>query len=174
MTEQQKFSVKLPVELDQKYRRALATELIDYIIRRTKSGKNNKGAMFPKYSEGYVNSLDFKIAGKKRRPVNLTLSGDMLASIKLLREKRDWFEIGLPAGDPDNGKAEGNQLGSYGDAPKRSRARPFLDFKGEEIKKRDKIIKKYVNFQKNEERLKAATLALILKKSKAAHGVVED
>ena len=174
MAEQQKFEVQLPGELKQKYRHALATELIDYIVKRTKSGRNNEGSQFPKYSKSYVNSLDFKIAGKKRRPVNLTLSGDMLNSIQLLREKKDSIQIGFTAGDPDNGKAEGNQLGSYGGTPKKRLARPFLDFKGkEEVKKRDQLIKKYFKYQENEDRLKGAVLALIMKKSKLARGLQE-
>ena len=84
-------------------RRRIAEELIDVMITRTEEGvgvygnpndpRSLKKRRFPGYSDTYINSLDFKIAGKSPGSVNLKLSGDMLAAIELLEDKGDKLVI---------------------------------------------------------------------------------
>lgn len=123
---------------------AIAFNIIEYIQKRTKRGEGEGGNKWAppadKYTKEYKESLDFKIAGKSSK-VNLTLSGDMLDSISLLKSKRSSITIGIPDGDQDEAKAEGNIRGTYGKSRGNSKkARNFLALDGEEI---DKILKKF-------------------------------
>lgn len=61
---------------------AFAQALIDKIVARTTLGRDVSGKIFPKYSKSYSESLAFKVFGKSRGDVNMTLTGDMLASIE--------------------------------------------------------------------------------------------
>lgn len=61
---------------------AFAQALIDKMVERTQEGRDVNGKLFPKYSTSYVNSLPFKVFGKSKNDVNMTLTGDMLASIE--------------------------------------------------------------------------------------------
>jgi len=131
----QKVKVPIPRRFGPTERQAIAQEVIDFIVERTKSGKNIKGGAFPGYSASYKGSLDFKIAGKGGT-VDLTLSGEMLDSIQLLAHKSGEIEVGFDRSDKElNGKAEGNQTGSYGTGKaKKSKARPFLGITGKDLK----------------------------------------
>lgn len=100
--------------------------VLETIVQRTESGKNVDGRSFPKYSKAYLNSLDFFNAGKGGN-VDLTLSGDMLASLAVLKATKDFIEIGFDD-DSVEGRAEGNIRGTYG----KKRGNPALarDFLG--------------------------------------------
>jgi hypothetical protein len=114
MAAQQKVTIEIPDHLTPQERQAFAAEVLDLIVERTREkglDKNNKP--FKGYSDSYMDSLEFKIAGKDAK-VDLTLSGEMLDAIELLRHKRGQLVIGYQAGDPINGKVEGNRLGTYG------------------------------------------------------------
>lgn len=66
-------------------RRQLGIEIVNYIVDRTKNGNGINNKPFKsKYSQNYVKTADFKIAGKDPSDVNLTLSGDMLDSVEVL------------------------------------------------------------------------------------------
>jgi hypothetical protein len=99
-------------EYDQEQRQAIADEVIDFIVNRSKQGLDKYNRSFPNYSKSYKDSLDFKIAGKSSS-VDLTLSGDMLDSIELLSNRKGSITIGFRPGS-ENDKAEGNIIGSYG------------------------------------------------------------
>lgn len=64
--------------------------IIDYIKSRTKAGRGVGNVRFlgpdgdGKYSDAYAQTVEFKIAGKTKGRVNLTLSGDMLDSLKVV------------------------------------------------------------------------------------------
>lgn len=123
--------IPLPDGLTQDERLAIADEVIEFIVERTRNGKDWRGKSFPKYSDSYKKSLEMAIAkhhgGKSTRKVNLELSGDMLAALSLIRERRDALIIGYKASDrEEKAKAEGNILGSYGGDPNPDRARDFL------------------------------------------------
>lgn len=66
-------------------RNRIGLDIINYIVNRTKSGKGIGNKPFKKkYSDSYIDSRDFKIAGKAPKEVNLTLTGDMLDSVEVL------------------------------------------------------------------------------------------
>lgn len=140
---QQKFTIDVPESYDSDTRRSIGIDIIDRIIERTKSGKNKENKDFSgeagKYTDGYKKSFDFKLAGKGSN-VNLTLSGEMLNSMEVLETSRGSITIGYRENDPNNAKAEGNILGSYGRDPNPSKARDFLGITDGEM---DQILKKY-------------------------------
>ncbi len=119
-------------------REAIAIEVIDKIIARTKKGKDKNGNSFAPYSKEYRDSINFKIGGKSAR-VDLTLSGDMLDSLEIVKNA-PVMEIGYTSGNPERGKAEGNILGTYGQPKQTAPKRDFLGIQGAEL---DRILKKY-------------------------------
>jgi len=151
---------KFEVELDERYsteeRDAIAAEIISHIRQRTLSGKDVNGRSFPKYSTSYTKSVDFKAAGKSKNQVNLRLSGDMLAYMEIVKNQRGKLVIGYGDGNPEAGKAEGNNIGSYGGDPKPSKARRFL---GIDPKTLSAILAKYP--LRDEARREARTEAVL-------------
>lgn len=140
----QRFKLNVPKKLSPIQRDALAQEVIDFIIQRSKDGKDKNNKPFPGYSEQYVKSLDFKIAGKSKGKVNLTLSEEMLQSLSLISSKAGEILIGYDKGNKDlNAKVEGNVLGTYGrSTPIKGKARDFLGIKKEDL---SGLIKKVSN-----------------------------
>jgi len=112
-------------------------EVIDFIVDRSKKGKDKDNKSFPGYSQSYVKSQDFKNAGKSKNKVNLTLSSEMLNSIELLKHKPGEIVVGFDKSDEDlNNKAEGNILGTYGkDTPNPKKARDFLGIAKKDLNK---------------------------------------
>lgn len=143
-TKWQRIRIKLPEPISDKQAQAEIGDLIvERIVERTDQGKDKDGRAFAKYSQAYKNSLDFKNAGKG--PVNLQLSGDMLAALKVLNTTKNWVEVGFDKGSEENGKADGNIRGTYGsDTPDPKKARDFL---GIEASKLARIVK-YVTSDK--------------------------
>jgi len=139
---QWKITLDVDKDLDSKERVALASEVIEFIKNRTtKKHLDKNGELFPEYTVGYTTSLDFKNAGKSRA-VNLTLSGDLLASMGLLAHRKGAITIGFDEG-LENDKAEGNIIGSYGKPkPNPSKARDFLGIEDDDLLKLQKRIKK--------------------------------
>lgn len=137
---QQKFTIDINTKYNKEERQAIAQRIIDHIVKRTVEknvDKNNRP--FPKYSKEYTKSPEFRIAGKSKK-VNLTLSGDMLAEMRLLSERSGKITIGYEDGTEENSKAEGNVKGTYGQSkPIPGKKRDFLgisnnDLKGEILK----------------------------------------
>jgi hypothetical protein len=162
----QKFDVKIPKKIkDKKDQLALGEQIIEYIRKRTESGKDNRGGAFPRYSKDYMNSLDFKIAGKSSK-VNLTQTGDMLADISVLSMSNGKLTIGFEKGSDSNDKADGHITGWQGRSKTK---RPFLGFVGSEKSKLKNIIDKFSDDikEENEERLVTAFIsALDVRKAK--------
>jgi len=125
----------VPKGLTKSQRRAIADLAIEFMVDRTLEGRDVNGKRFPKYSKGYIESLDFKNAGKSPGKVDLQLSGDMLASIALLNETDGKIVVGIPDGSEEAGRAEGNILGSYGGDPNPKKARKFLGINKDNLKK---------------------------------------
>ena len=137
---QQKVRVELPKDYGPLERRAIGERIIERIIKRTQSGKDVNGDKFAPYSKSYRESKNFKIAGKSKR-VNLTLSEEMLNSIEVLRDRSGSVTVGFLPGDTrNNGKAEGNQKGTYGNSRPVTRPRKFLGISQEEL---DKILEEF-------------------------------
>lgn len=131
---QQKVEIPIPDDLTPRQRLELADLVIEHIVERTQNGKDKNGKKFPAYSKAYVESLDFKNAGKSKNVVDLQLSGDMLAALELIRADRGKLVIGYKRGSEENGKAEGNILGSYGGEPDKKKARDFLGLERAKLK----------------------------------------
>lgn len=121
-------------------------ELGDLIIERiyertTEESRDANGKKFPEYSKSYKDSLDFKVAGKSNS-VDLQLSGDMLAAMKVLSVRGDTIRVGFENGTEENAKADGNIRGTYGqDTPNPKKARNFLGVTDAELRKLVKLIK---------------------------------
>lgn len=134
--------IELPSDIDGDSIDQIGEEIIDYIIERTKDGKGANGKAFPGYSKSYINSLDFAIAGKSPDEVDLTLSSELLDSLKVVSIEGRKLRIGYDEGDSrNNGVAEGNIIGSYGQ-PKANakKARNFLEITSKEI---EPIVNRY-------------------------------
>lgn len=131
----QYFDLPIPKGMPADVADDFADDVIEFIKRRSESGKDKDGNKFVKYTPDYASKK-----GVARNAVDLTLSGDMLASIDKLEQKRNRIRIGFEKGSEENAKAEGNILGSYGRTPNPAKARDFLG-----ISERDyrRILKKY-------------------------------
>lgn len=127
MAKQQKVVIEIPEGYTAEERRAIAAEILSRITERTRDeGKGVNGRQFPGYSKSYMESLDFKIAGKGKK-VDLTLSSEMLDALELLTHSKGRVTIGYQAGDAINDRVEGNRLGTYGQSsPIPGKAREFL------------------------------------------------
>jgi len=137
---QQKTRINIPKEYGPLEREAIAERVIDRIIKRTQDGKDVNGDKFAKYSKAYKQSLEFKIAGKTNK-VNLTLTESMLNSIEKLADRSGSITVGIPADDTENnGKAEGNQKGTYG---KKRQIAPKRQFLGISDKELNSILKEF-------------------------------
>ncbi len=99
----------------------IASDIIEFIKHRTvKKSLDRKNNPFPKYEKEYAIS-------KGSSKVNLLLSTEMLANLKVLKTKKGSVTIGYEKGSDINGKVEGNITGSYGQpSPNRKKARDFL------------------------------------------------
>lgn len=131
MAKWQKVSIPLSKKYSPLERQAIAQDVIDFIIKRTRDGKDVKGKDFPgKYSNAYTSSADYKIAGKPKsgKPINLSLTREMLNELSFLSDKKGEIIVGYDKGDTElNGKVEGNRLGTYGQSkPIPGKARDFL------------------------------------------------
>jgi hypothetical protein len=131
-TKHQKFSLNLKGYSPEE-REAIAVKVIDQIVKRTQSGKDKNGEPFAPYSGEYRRSQNFKIAGKGSK-VDLTLSGDMLDSIRVLTNQPGKVTIGFERGTTENGKADGNIRGTYGQSASVGPKRDFLGITKEELR----------------------------------------
>ena len=94
----------IPNDFTSTERQLLADLVIDFIQKRTARGKDVNNAPFPSYSKEYIASREFQIAGKSRR-VNLSQTGDTIASIELISHGSGFITIGYDAGSFENDKA---------------------------------------------------------------------
>lgn len=122
----QRITLELPKDLDPATREAVAADVIEHIRQRTVKGVDKNGSKFPKYSETYINSMAFKLAGKSKNRIDLTLSGDMLEALTVLSHKPGKVTIGFEKGTEENARADGNIRGAYGGSPDPNKARDFL------------------------------------------------
>lgn len=91
-------------------KQALGQALLDKMIERTQGGTSRFGKGFRKYSKQYIESDDFKAAGKSRTP-NMTLSGDMLGTIELDTEGGNTVVLGWDDNE-EAAKAHGHIVGA--------------------------------------------------------------
>lgn len=130
-------AITIPKEYGPTERQAIAQDVLQFIRKRTQSGRVDKnGKPFPGYSKEYIDSLDFKIAGKSKSAINLTLSGDMLAAMDLQRHEPGKIVIGFQNGTEENARADGNIRGTYGkDRGSKAKARDFLGIGRDDLQK---------------------------------------
>ena len=169
MAKWQRVRIDIPKGLRPTERLAVASEIIDFIIDRTKSGKDKDNKPFPKYSKGYKDSKSYEIAGKSGN-VDITLSGETLNSLELISHTNGSILIGYDKGDSElNGKVEGNRIGSYGQ--KEGDSKKARDFLGITEGDKKKITNKYpVKTKKEREstRRKAIDIVTALSESREA------
>lgn len=98
---------------------AIGQAIIDRMVDRTQSGqgirfsKDGKGVplkLKSPYSKTYADSDDFKAFGKSRSNVNMTLTGDMLASIDIKSIGENEITIGITETE-ERAKAFNHQTG---------------------------------------------------------------
>lgn len=141
MAKQQKFKFDLPEDLTDKQKKSIALSVMEYIQKR--SIDQNKGFnqdtgrefKYPRYTKEYA-----ALKGSSRSDVNLINQAKMFNAMKVLKISKASATIGFESGTTENAKAEGNQLGTYGQPdPIPGKARPFL---GIPKSKLDEIISK--------------------------------
>lgn len=149
-------TVEIPKDYSEDERTAIGLEIIRYIRERTLDGKgpgNKKwSGAAGKYSESYINSLNFRIGRKSKGNVNLKLEGDMLEAMTLISQRKGKIKFGYDEGSDQAGKVEGNVRGTYGNAsPISGKARDFLEITEKEL---STILAKYPinNEEKRQER----------------------
>lgn len=138
----QKTKIIIPKGFGPLERQAIAQDVIDFIINRSRNkGLDKNNERFKPYSQSYKESLNFKIAGKSSK-VDLTLSGEMLDELRLINQKSGELVVGYDKGNQElNGKVEGNRLGTYGTGrPDSKKARDFLGIHPDDLRK---ILDKY-------------------------------
>ena len=115
---------------------AIGQDIIDKIVSRTEAGggikisANGQGRpvkLKAPYSKQYVDSLEFKAAGKQKAKVNMTLTGDMLAAIDVVSTTGNKIKIGI-TDDDQIPKAYNHQTGDT--VPER----PFFGISKSELK----------------------------------------
>lgn len=176
MAEQQKFTVKVSKKMSDEVKQALGLEVIDHIIDRTvnkRQDKNNK-EFKGSYSDSYADSFEFKLAGKSKDKINLSLTSEMLNALEVLDTSKDGeITIGIPASDDfNNAKAEGNIKGTYGqDKPIRGKKRDFMGIHSSDLN----AIKALYPVKTKEEREESERLAgLLLFAELAGEGLAES
>jgi hypothetical protein len=131
---------RLNVEVSNRYtaqeKRAIAQDIRDYIIERSRRGLGPGAKPWSgkagEYSEEYKNSLEFRIGGKSPNRVDLTLSSEMLDS---LRANLKSGKIQIDLEENVRGKAEGNIRGTYGKkSPIPGKQRNFLEMTNTELR----------------------------------------
>ncbi len=114
--------------LPKSYLERIGREMVNTIIARTSQGLDKNRNAFASYSKEYVESNDFKLAGKSRGTVNLKLSNDMLSDLALIGVRKGEIEIGFED-DLQRAKAHGHITGANGKLPKRD----FFGISGAEL-----------------------------------------
>ncbi len=129
--------IDIPKGFSKEERKLIASDIIDYMREQAQSGYSPiTGEKFVKYEKGYA-----KFKGVKVSDVDLTLSGKMLSALKLIKESDGKLVIGYKKSDAEAGKAEGNQIGSYGQPNANpEKERPFIGINNEQ---KTKILKQY-------------------------------
>lgn len=131
----QRVKIQIPDDLTPTERLELADLVIEHIVDRSDRGLDKEGRKFPKYSKNYIKSLDFKNANKSPGEVNLQLSGDMLAALKLISHRSGELTVGFENGTQENDQAEGNILGTYGQpSPIPGKKRDFLGIESKKLR----------------------------------------
>ena len=117
-------NVLRPLISDMRVKMAIGMAAIDQIETNTLDGKDKNGKPWrgeaARYTKGYRDSLAFMVYGKSSGPVNLKLSGEMLASMKPVPLQRPTINIEF-IDSLNNDKAHGHINGYQNRNPKKKR-----------------------------------------------------
>lgn len=126
-----------PILANPNFRQEYGRRLIDKIKERTQSGVNKNGRSFKQYSQSYKESLVYEIYGKTSQ-VNLTLTGEMLASMQVASTPSRKVVINFASSEQE-AKAHGH---IFGGGYKRNL--PVRDFFGLPKKDQYKILEETI------------------------------
>lgn len=153
----------IDVSNNQEIKDAIGQAIIDRIIERTESGKSIHGKDFKKaepdsnYSHEYRDSHTFKAYGKNNNKINMTLTGNMLGTMDIIKDEKNKITIGWD--DPtENAKAYNHNFGDT--VPKRE----FFGITTGEINEIARKYKPDLMTNENDERLLNKIAKLIGKK----------
>lgn len=128
-----------PLLSNENFKGSFGKKVISKIQERTLSGIDKNGKPFKGYSEAYMKSLVFKIYQKSSQ-VNMKLSGEMLASMKVADGDQRTYVLIEFIDDHNKNKAHGHITGRLG----KSTMRDFFGLpKDEEIKLLKETVKAY-------------------------------
>lgn len=133
----QRFKVDIPKAYGPVERESIAQDIIDFIVDRTLNGKDKKNKAFrPGYSEGYANTREGQLAGKRKgKTPNLKLTGDMLDALgDYISHRAGELIIGFENGTEENAKADGNVRGTYGHSNSVTTGRDFMGIASKDLK----------------------------------------
>lgn len=123
--------IQIPMGYTYERKQQMAADIVDFIRFRTLSGYDKNNNPFPKYTKDYAETK-----GVGRGDVDLKLTGEMLDAIKIMYIGKDYIEIGIDGRSKNAAKAEGNILGTYGQAlPIPGKQRDFLGITEKDVKK---------------------------------------
>ena len=106
----------------------IGERIIELMIERTLNGNDKRGNKFKAYSKSYPKTDNYKIYKSGDSNPNLKLTGDMLASVDVVKVNPNGIEIGFKRDAKlQKLKAEGHVEGKAG---KRGWALPIRDFWG--------------------------------------------
>jgi len=128
-----------PIISSESFKLLYGQRVVDKIVERTQKGVNKSNGSLGTYSESYKESLIFKVYKSGESRVNLTLTGDMLNSLRMA-DKKNQIIINLE-GDENRGKAQGHISGKYG---KKGKSKYDRDFLGLPEDLEDSILKKTI------------------------------
>lgn len=81
-SDQRKRNAVSPILSNASFRREFGARVVDRVLDRTRDAIDKDGRKFKAYSKSYKKSLAFEIYGKTNT-VNLTLTGEMLSSMRV-------------------------------------------------------------------------------------------
>lgn len=144
-----------PTIQESPFKTLFGQRVVDEIVRRTRElNIDKKGKSLGTYSKEYKKSLVFQIYKEGQRKVDLTLTGEMLES---LRNNATAYTIVIDLeGENNRGKAQGHITGKYG---KTGRANP-RDFLGLPDKEVDKIFTESIKDYRDLNKLTLTELSL--------------
>lgn len=122
-----------PTIKESPFKTLFGQRIVDEIVRRTRELNVDKnGKSLGTYSKEYKKSMVFQIYKDGQKKVDLTLTGEMLES---LRNNASAYTIVIDLeGDNNRGKAQGHITGKYGKFGK-SKPRDFLGLPDKEVDK---------------------------------------
>jgi len=150
---EQSFIVSIPPDISSFDREVLGNRIVDFIVARTRKGLDKNNSPFTAYSTSYKESEDFEIAGKSNK-VNLTLTGDMLGELRVLRHTVGSITIGYEDGTDENLRAEWMRNPQRNS--KTGSTRPARDFLGIVQSDIDKLIAETISITRPEGESRAA------------------